>query len=651
MPIRFGGTEFFMNHGFIKVAVATPKIRVADVEFNTNTCIRLASEASEAGAKVVLFPELALTGATCGDLFFSDRLISAALDGLRSFTYSSAMSDTIFVIGLPVLCSDKLYSCAAVVQGGQVLGIVPKTNICEPQTRWFAPCPELNYSYTLDDNIIMFGNKQIFVCRNMSAFKLGIEFYEDLCAPVSPSCSLACAGANIILNAASTSYTVSSDNIAEMLVSAQSKKLICGYVLASSNMNESTTDAAYGGSAFIYENGELLAKKPAFGDELIFSETDVNRLVSQRRRTNVFNKNTENEYCEIEFDIEVSDTQLTRKILSNPFVPDNECEAEKRYETILTIQSEALAKRVVSAYVKKLVLGISGGLDSTLALLVMVRTMKLLNRPVTDIIAVTMPCFGTTKRTKDNATLICQELGVDFRCVNIGNAVSAHLSDIGHDIQNRNVTYENAQARERTQVLMDISNDEDGFVVGTGDMSEFALGWATYNGDHISMYGVNASIPKTLVRELVSHCARVEADNGNKALSDALADVVCTPVSPELLPADDGGNIAQKTEDLVGPYEIHDFYMYYMLRYGFSPSKLYRMACYALGEKYDKATLLKWLEVFVKRFFSQQYKRSCSADGPAVTDISLSPRGALIMPSDAVSRTWIAEIEEIKNNL
>lgn len=640
-----------MNNGFIKVAVATPKIRVADVEFNTQTCIRLASEAASAGAKIVLFPELALTGATCGDLFFSDKLISAALEGLKSFMYASTMNDTVFVIGLPVLCSDKLYSCAAVIQGGQILGIVPKTNICASQARWFTPCPELNYSYTIDDSVVMFGNKQIFVCRNIPAFKFGVEFYEDLCAPVSPSCALSCAGANIILNSASTNYTVFSDDLAEMLVSAQSKKLLCGYMLASSNMGESTTDEVYGGSSLICESGELIAKKPAFGNELMLCEIDVDRLVSERCRSNIFDKKTANEYCEIEFDIEINDTLLTRKIPQNPFIPDGGDTADIRYETILSIQAEGLAKRVVAAYAKKLVLGISGGLDSTLALLVMVRAMKILNRPVTDIIAVTMPCFGTTKRTKDNATVICEELGVDFRCVNIGDAVSSHLKDIGHDLQDRNVTYENAQARERTQVLMDISNDVDGFVVGTGDMSELALGWATYNGDHMAMYGVNASVPKTLVRELVSYCARVEADKGNKALSDALSDVVSTPVSPELLPADDGGNIAQKTEDLVGPYEIHDFYMYYILKFGFSPAKLYRIACYALGEKYDRYTLIKWLEVFIKRFFAQQYKRSCICDGPAVSDISLSPRGSLVMPSDAVSRTWLAEIEEIKSNM
>ncbi len=634
-----------MNNGFIKVAVATPKIRVADIEFNTDECIRLASEAAGLGAKVVLFPELALTGATCGDLFYSDKLISAALCGLKRFVYSSVMNDSIFVIGLPVLCSEKLYSCAAVVQGGQILGIVPKTNITPAQARYFASCPTLNYSYTIDDSVVMFGSKQIFTCRNMPSLKLGVEFYEDLCAPVSPSCELSAAGANIILNLASVNETVASSQTSKMLIAAQSKKLACGYAFAGSCLGESTTDFVYGGHSLIYEDGEALAEKSAFDGELLIGEIDTDKLVGIKRRSGLFCNKTANEYCEIEFDIEIEETELTRNIPQNPFIPKD----SSTLENILDIQAQGLAKRIVAAYAKKIVIGISGGLDSCLALLVMARAMNILGRPMSDIIAVTMPCFGTTKRTRDNATVICEELGVDFRCVDISGAVKAHLMDIGHDENLHNVVYENAQARERTQVIMDISNAEGGFVVGTGDMSELALGWATYNGDHMSSYGVNASIPKTLVRELVRYCAALEEQRGNKTLSDALIDIVETPVSPELLPADKSGNIAQKTEDLVGPYEIHDFYLYYMLKYGFSPAKLYRLACYALGDKYDGETLIKWLEVFVKRFFSQQFKRSCLPDGPAVSDISLSPRGSLVMPSDAVANIWLAEIEEIKN--
>ncbi len=634
-----------MNNGFIKVAVATPKIRVADVEFNTDQCIRLASEAAGLGAKVVLFPELTLTGATCGDLFYSDKLISAALCGLKRFVYSSVMNDSIFVIGLPILCSEKLYSCAAVVQGGQILGIVPKTNIASSQARYFAPCPKLNYSYTIDDVVVMFGSKQIFTCRNMPSFKLGVEFYEDLCAPISPSCELSAAGANIILNLGSVCQTADSEALSNMLIPAQSKKLVCSYAMASSCLGESTTDSVYGGHAVIYEDGKILTEKSAFDSELLISEIDTDKIVGIKRRSGLFCNKTANEYCEIEFDIEIEETELTRHIPQNPFIP----ESADGFERILDIQAHGLAKRVVASYAKKIVVGISGGLDSCLALLVMARAMNILGRPMSDIIAVTMPCFGTTKRTKDNATVMCEELGVDFRCVDISGAVRSHLKDIGHDENLHNVVYENAQARERTQVIMDISNAEGGFVVGTGDMSELALGWATYNGDHMSGYGVNASIPKTLVRELVRYCAALEDAKGNKILSDALIDIVETPVSPELLPADESGNIAQKTEDLVGPYEIHDFYMYYMLKYGFSPAKLYRLACYALGDKYDGETLIKWLEVFVKRFFSQQFKRSCLPDGPAVSDISLSPRGALVMPSDAVANVWLAEIQELKN--
>ncbi len=633
-----------MKNGFIKIATISPKIKVADVDFNTNECIRLATEATEKGAKLVLFPELTLTGATCGDLFFNRQLIYSSLEGLKKFVYSSVMSDTVYVIGVPLLCSNKLYSCAVAIQGGQILGIVPKSHPTCEQRRWFSPCPDLNYSYAFEDNAIMFGSKQIFTCRNMPSFKFGIEFYDDSKTPLSPSTELSIAGANLIMCMGSSNETDTSSDIANMLILAQSQRLLCGYAFVQSNMNESTTDYVYGGYSAIFENGELIVSKDAFGNEILMSEIDADKLASEKCKMHRKEENLSGEYCEIEFDTTIEETKLTRKISSNPFIPDNTEDAKKKYEKILSIQANGLSKRIVSAYAKKVVIGISGGLDSTLALLVMVRAMKILGRPVSDVVAVTMPCFGTSERTKDNATTICAELGVDFRCVNISNSVKSHFEDIGHDINNHNVVFENAQARERTQVIMDISNEVGGFVVGTGDMSELALGWATYNGDHMSNYSVNGSIPKTLVRELVRYCASIE---NNKTLSDALYDIADTPVSPELLPTDNDGEIAQKTEDLVGPYEIHDFYLYYMLKYGFSPAKLFRLAKYSLGNKYSDDTLKKWLKVFIRKFFTQQFKRSCLPDGPSTWDISFSPRGGWCMPSDAVANIWLDDIELI----
>ena len=415
-----------MNNGFIKVASATPKIRVADVEFNTDECIRIASEASASGVKVLLFPELTLTGCTCGDLFFSDKLISGALEGLRRFTYSSAMSDTVYVIGLPLLCGEKLYSCMAVVQSGQILGIIPKTNVTAAEARWFAPSPELNFSYMLDDTPIVLGNKQIFVCRNIPSLKLGIEFCSDLCAPMPTSSELSVAGANIILCPASEKTSACGMQSIDSLALAQSIRLNCGYVIAGSCMGESTTDAVYGGEALICESGEIIAQKAAFGEEILICEIDTQKLVSLKRRSSLFGTKTANEYCEMEFDIFEEQTELTRHIPQNPFIPENKAEARKLFESVLSIQTEGLAKRINAAYAKKIVIGISGGLDSTLAIMVMARAMRALGRPMTDIIAVTMPCFGTTKRTKDNATIICEKLGVDFRCVNIANSVSMH---------------------------------------------------------------------------------------------------------------------------------------------------------------------------------------------------------------------------------
>jgi NAD+ synthase (glutamine-hydrolysing) len=471
----------------------------------------------------------------------------------------------------------------------------------------------------------------------------------DLYGTVPPSARLASAGATVICNPAATPEIVGAEEYRRMAVKGQSARAICGYLLADAGTGESTTDHVFGGHAILAECGAILAERTPFSADtaLTVTELDLERMAHDRRVSD-FDTSACGEITESYFDLGVEDTQLTRFIDAHPFTPADPVLRAHTCERILTIQANGLARRVTAAWAKKIVLGISGGLDSTLALLVMVRAMDLLNRPRTDIVAVTMPCFGTTVRTKTNATVLCEELGVDFRTVNIFDSVNQHFKDIGHDPAVRDVTYENAQARERTQVIMDIANDEGGMVVGTGDLSELALGWATYNGDHMSMYSVNGGVPKTLVRHLTAYVADCERESGNDKLAEALYDILGTPVSPELLPADESGNIAQKTEDLVGPYELHDFYLYYLLRYGFTPGKLYRMAQYALGDVYDNATLIKWLETFTRRFFTQQFKRSCLPDGPAVFDIGVSPRGGWVMPSDASSALWLAEIRELK---
>ena len=496
---------------------------------------------------------------------------------------------------------------------------------------------------------IPFGSGMLFSCEEMPSLKIGVEIGEDLWAPIPPSTHHALQGATVICNLSASSETVGKADYRRQMVKSQSARSLCGYVYASSGEGESTTDAVFGGHALICENGDLLAERLPFdfSEELLVSEIDTQKLVYDRRRMNIHQSERDGNYWEISFWLTLEETKLTRKINPLPFIPADKQDRNHRCREIFAIQAAGLKQRIERAFAKKIVVGISGGLDSTLALLVMVRAMDALKRPRTDILAVTMPCFGTTSRTKNNATVLCEELGVDFRQVDIFDAVNQHFKDIGHDPALRDVTYENSQARERTQILMDIANDCGGMVIGTGDLSELALGWATYNGDHMSMYGVNASIPKTLIRHLVAYSANEFEADGNLAIVEALRDILDTPVSPELLPANESGEIAQKTEDLVGPYEIHDFYLYYMIRHGFSPEKLYRLAQYAFGSTYDKETLLKWLKVFIRRFFSQQFKRSCLPDGPKVGSVCLSPRGDWKMPSDASSALWLAEAEKL----
>ncbi len=640
-----------MQHGFIKVAAATPVLKVADTDHNVAACIEQATEAAALGVKVLTFPELCLTGATCGDLYTHDRLLNGAKEALKAYAEATAAYDLVSVIGLPVAFAHKIYNCAAVLSGGMLLGLVPKTYLTPDERRVFSPAPAMNLAddFFGDGSFIQLGNKQIFVCNSMPTLCIGVELGGDLYATVPPSARLVSAGATVICNPSAIPETVGAEEYRRLTVKAQSARALCGYITAEAGEGESTTDHVFGGHRLICECGSVLAEATPFaeGNGLTVTELDLDRMTHDRRVSG-FDTLAYGEITEGYFDLFSEETDLTRFIDPHPFTPADPVLRAHICERILTIQANGLKKRITAACSKKIVLGISGGLDSTLAILVMVRAMDLLGRPRTDIVAVTMPCFGTTVRTKTNATVLCEELGVDFRTVNIFDSVNQHFKDIGHDPSLRDVTYENAQARERTQVIMDIANQEGGMVIGTGDLSELALGWATYNGDHMSMYSVNGGIPKTLIRELTAYVAASEMERGNQKLAEALYDILGTPVSPELLPADEDGKIAQKTEDLVGPYELHDFYLYYLLRYGFTPAKLFRMAQYALGESYDDATLLKWLEIFARRFFNQQFKRSCLPDGPAVFDISVSPRGGWSMPSDASNALWLEEIRELK---
>ncbi len=641
-----------MQYGIIKVAVATPPVRVGDCIGNAQACAAIAVTAAAAGVRVLTFPELCLTGATCGDLFTQECLLRGAAEALLSYAAATADCDMISVVGLPVAYADRVFNCAAVVAGGSVLGLVPKSRLSAEERRRFssAPAENLTYDGLGDGSFIPLGIRQLFVCTTMPALRLGVELGNDLMATVPPSARLSSAGATIIARLGASPETVGAEDFRRLAVVGQSARCLVGYLSAEAGEGESTTDHVFGGHALIAEGGHLLAERMPFSaasSVLTVTELDVERLIHDRRMTD-FDTAANGDLTENYFTLTPTDTDLTHSVDPYPFIPADTAERARRCERILDIQAAGLKQRVTAAWAKKLVVGISGGLDSTLALLVMARAMDALARPRTDIIAVTMPCFGTTVRTKTNATVLCEELGVDFRCVDIFDAVNGHFRDIGHDPARRDVVYENAQARERTQVLMDIANEVGGMVIGTGDLSELALGWATYNGDHMSMYGVNGGVPKTLIRHVVSYVADTERARGHVALADALNDILHTPVSPELLPADESGEIAQRTEDLVGPYELHDFYLYHMLRYGTRPRKLFRLSQAAFGDRYDDATRLYWLETFTRRFFSQQFKRSCLPDGPAVGTVGVSPRTSLQMPSDASSALWMAEIAALK---
>lgn len=636
-----------MKHGFIKVAAATCEVAVADCQGNSEKIISLMRKASELGAGVVVFPELCVTGCSCGDLFFSDALLGASSHALADIADATGESDTIIIVGLPLLVNDKLYNCAAFCQNGQIVGIVPKTILTNKEKRYFSVYDGDAKTVCVDGRSVLFGNDMIFGCADVPTLKIGIEVGSEAMAQISPSCYMASAGATLIVNPYSEWETVGPHEYRKTTLSSLSARNICAYVQSGAGDGESTTDGVFGGAQLIFENGKLLAeRKPLEGGEgLTVTEIDLGLISAERRRSDSFVSDCSESYMTAEFGLNITETSLTRKISPSPFIPEDEVERAQRCEQILTVQAKGLAQRIKKAYAKTCVIGISGGLDSCLAILVAAKAMDILGKPRADIIGVTMPCFGTTKRTRSNAELLCAQLGAQLRCVNIGASVRQHFSDIGHDESDHSVVYENAQARERTQVIMDIANMENGLVVGTGDLSELALGWATYNGDHMSMYGVNGGVPKTLIRHIVGYCADQADKDGKPGLATVLRDILDTPVSPELLPADKDGNIAQKTEDLVGPYEIHDFYIYYMLRYGFSPDKLYRMARVAFAGKYDDETLKKWLKNLVRRFFAQQFKRSCLPDGPKIGTVGVSPRGDLCLPSDASSAEWLKYTE------
>ncbi|MCI8925076.1 MAG: NAD(+) synthase [Lachnospiraceae bacterium] len=634
-----------MEHGFIKVAAVTPSGKVADTVYNRQQIISGMEEAFLKGAKIIVFPELCISGYTCEDLFFQEKLLSSCMEQLHLIVSHTKGRDALLFVGLPLEYGGKLYNVAAAICNGRLLAFIPKMNIPSYgefyETRHFYPGKGLVGSISFDGETVPVGSDILFKAEGMEGLVVGCEICEDIWVPDSPGISHAMAGADVIVNLSASSETIGKDGYRRMLVEAASAKLICGYVYCSAGEGESTQDLVFGGHNIIAENGTVLGEARRFTNETIYGDIDIDRLRMERRRMNTFEVKENAPYLWIPFTLKREETVLERSFPALPFVPADTGERERRCEEILSIQSMGLKKRLAHTGCNSVVIGVSGGLDSTLALLVAARSMDLLGIERKQIRAVTMPCFGTTDRTYENACKLAKILGASLEEVRIGEAVKTHFRDIGQNPDDHDVVYENAQARERTQVLMDIANRENGLVVGTGDMSELALGWATYNGDHMSMYGVNAGVPKTLVRHLV----RYYADTcRNEELQKVLLDVLDTPVSPELLPPVEG-EIAQRTEDLVGPYELHDFFLYYMLRCGFPPAKIYRIARMSFAGQYEDEVILKWLKTFYRRFFSQQFKRSCLPDGPKVGSVALSPRGDLRMPSDACVGVWMQELE------
>lgn len=645
-----------MKDGFIKVAAVTPDIEVGNTAYNTEQIIQCIELAGKEDVRLLVFPELCISGYTCNDLFLQNILLEGCLEGLEQIRSASRTHDMLIVVGLPFLFHARLYNIAAVIYQGEVLGLVPKQHIPNYsefyEARHFAPAPAENEAVDIPvlgahGRQIPFGAKLLFAADNLPDFVLGIDICEDLWMPIPPSCHHALASATVIANLSASDETTGKEIYRRELVSNQSARLICGYIYADAGEGESSTDLVFAGHNLIAENGSILSQSERFHNEMTMSELDLGRLVSERRRMGTFEitppAQVGYKVCHFSFR-NLNETKLTRFYSRTPFVPSAKADRDRRCNEIFNIQAMGLKKRLAHTHCKSAVLGISGGLDSTLALLVTARAFNLLGLDRTGIKAITMPCFGTTDRTMKNACTLTEKLGASLQEIPIHEAVNLHFRDIGHDPEVHDVTYENSQARQRTLILMNIANQANGMVIGTGDMSELALGWATYNGDHMSMYGVNCSIPKMLVRYLVLYYAETTDDEELRAV---LLDILDTPVSPELLPPKDG-EISQKTEDLVGPYELHDFYLYYMMRFGYTPSKIYRLACYTFRGAYDKDTIYKWLRTFYWRFFSQQFKRSCLPDGPKVGSVALSPRGDWRMPSDASVAMWMRDLDQIK---
>ena len=636
-----------MKDGFLKVGVASVDVEVANPIHNKEKVMEVIKKADKNGVKLLVFPELVLTAYTCNDLFLQKTLLDEAKNQLFAILEETKGQDMVIVLGLPLTVNHKLYNCAVFVQGGKILGVVPKhylPNYSEfYEARHFAPGEEEVRKIRLGGKDVPFGMNLLFCCENMEELVIGCEICEDLWVTLPPSVLHAQAGANLIVNLSASNEMVGKDSYRRDLVSGQSARLVCGYVYANAGEGESTQDLVFGGQNMIAENGVILAEGKRFHNGIVYSEIDVQRLNDERRRLTTYQPADDSDHIKVCFHLNVEETKLTRKYSQYPFVPSRKEERDMRCDEILNIQAMGLKKRMDHIHCHKATVGLSGGLDSTLALLVIARAFDLSGADRKDIHCITMPCFGTTDRTYQNACKLSQCLGATLSEINIKEAVNVHFRDIAHDPSVHDVTYENSQARERTQILMDSANQDGSILVGTGDLSELALGWATYNGDHMSMYGVNASVPKTLVRHLVRYYADTCKD---EKLTEVLLDILDTPVSPELLPPKDG-KIAQKTEDLVGPYELHDFYLYYMLRAGFEPEKIYRLACETFEGMYDKETIFKWLKTFYWRFFAQQFKRSCLPDGPKVGSVAVSPRGDLRMPSDASAGVWLEQLENM----
>lgn len=636
------------EYGYVKVGASTLELKVSDTIYNVQMIKKQIDEAVNKNIQIISFPELSITGYTCGDLFNQDILIDKAYEGLKDLVDYSKDKMIVIIVGSPIKCENKLYNCAVVINNGKILGIVPKTYIPNYnefyEMRWFKSSNDLKIKeINLFNEIVPIGVDLIFTSKLDDELKFGVEICEDVWSLYPKSNDYASSGASIIFNLSASNETIGKYDFRKELIKMQSIKTISGYVYSSSGINESSTDLLFSGSSLIYENGKLLSENNRFdfNSNLIYSDIDIKRLVNDRRKNTSFISNTDKEYRNIYFTTSKNNF-ISRKYSKYPFVPSNEDKREERCKEIINIQSSALAKRLKHTNIQKCVIGVSGGLDSTLAFLVIKKAFEKLKIDNKNIIAVTMPGFGTTNRTYENALDLIKINNATLKEIDIKKACLVHYSDIDQDINNHDITYENAQARERTKILMDIANKENALVIGTGDLSELALGWCTYNGDHMSMYSVNSSIPKTLVKYLVKYIA--DTDKKNKKV---LYDILSTPISPELLPADEKGNIKQITEDKIGPYILHDFYLYHFFRYGASPKKIYMLAVNTFENEYSKEEILKWLKVFIKRFFTQQFKRSCMPDGVKVGSISLSPRGDLRMPSDASYNIWIKELEEI----